>query len=74
MYLNINTLESISNTSSFSGCITMGIHYYVGKRKTTNVLRNLVYRHISVLLIIMMTGRSVLGSIAIANYITVTTD
>ena len=52
----------------------MGIHYHVVKRKATHILRHVVYSHISVLLIIMTTGRPVLGSIVIANYITVKTD
>ena len=51
----------------------MGIHYCVDKRKTTHILRHLVYRH-NLCFARMMTGRPVLGSIVIANYITETTD
>ena len=48
MYLNINTLESISDTFSnmFQILFIFRIYYNVGKRKATHfLLRHLVFRH-----------------------------
>ena len=72
MYLNTNTfgkyLKYFFKYFSLLGSTT----YYVGNRKATRILGHIVcsnnqcFAH-------MMTGRPVLGSIVIANYITVTT-
>ena len=69
-----NTLESISNTftNTFRIPFIFRMYYCVGKRKATDILRYLVYKH-NYCFAHIMTGRPVLGSIVIANYNTVIT-
>jgi len=69
MYLN--TLNSISK--KFQIFFIFRMYNYVGKRKATHILRHLVYRH-DYCFAYMMTCRPVLGSIVIANYITLKTN